>query len=112
MMQPKSGEWQISLCQSVAMHCRGLPTKETFAQRKVPRQVSPFGHRLEAEVGVEREPASAQLASLNASVKDLLADIATKQGRGMPRVEDTLVSERERAASASEKASVSEPDSE
>lgn len=33
--------WQLSLCQRVAIHCpSSLPSKETFAQRKVPRPVS------------------------------------------------------------------------
>jgi len=35
--------WQLSLCHRVAMHCpSSLPTKELFAQRKVPRPVSPL----------------------------------------------------------------------
>jgi hypothetical protein len=39
----KPNGWQLSLCHSVAIHCpSALPTKETFAQKKVPRPVSPL----------------------------------------------------------------------
>jgi hypothetical protein len=39
---PNGSGWQLSLCRNVAMRCHpALPTKDTFAQRKIPRPVTP-----------------------------------------------------------------------
>jgi hypothetical protein len=82
-----SKDWQISLCQSVAMRCpTSLPTKDVFAQRKVPRPVSPSrdGGSVPATTDAcEKDPNnSEQLLSLGANVSDLLAGIATKGKQG------------------------------
>lgn len=70
--------WQLSLCQSVAIHCpSSLPSKETFAQRKVPRPVSPLPD------GGDSQPASstqmvsqtADVPSFHASIGDLLQNM-------------------------------------
>merc|ERR1712217_595735 len=81
----KSGDWQISLCQKVAIHCpAALPSKDVFAQRKVPRPVSPLpgGAATFSGSGSSGDPKKGgQLLSLSTSVSDILADIATDRVR-------------------------------
>lgn len=66
--------WQLSLCQNVAIHCSpSLPSKETFAQRKVPRPVSPLLVGGSGELSTA--PMSADLQGhipLHASIGDML----------------------------------------
>lgn len=69
--------WQLSLCQNVAIHCpSSLPSKETFAQRKVPRPVSPLpGSGSRPTSPAADDTKRSQATSLHDSIGDLLQNM-------------------------------------
>jgi len=94
---------QLSLCQKVVIHCpSSLPSKETFAQRKVPRPVSP----LRTGASPPMSPATGSRGTLeskrtpsHADIGDLLQNM--KRISRSPSVDSSRSNSIERAADVS-----------
>lgn len=85
--------WQVSLCQNVVLRCPSkLPTKDTFAQRKVPRPVSLEGSLKSCDGdSLSSPPSPASPLSPRGPSKERGATRPRREGRSFQRrpVEET-----------------------